>query len=582
MKRKICNCSFAQRHPFSILPALSIPLPSAMLSFLKIRHLALVEDVTWELGTGLIGVTGETGAGKSIIVGALKLILGERADRSLIRAGEESCAVEASFHLRDSRRIDAILAESGVEPCLDGELLIKRTVTSSGTNKQFVNCSPVTLQVLKAIGEHLVDLHGPHDHQSLNSQERQLEMLDKYAAIEPRTAEYLNAWKAWRSALAELHELETSERASEQQIDMLRFQVAEISEAQLKPGEEDDLESRHRIAANAARLTEVCGQLMQRLGEGDGGLQDALREVARLAHDLERIDPATTALFEGLRSAQVEIQELESSVQDYVDEIETDPAELDRLDQRLTTLQTLKRKYGSTVAEIIAYHDDAAQKLARMENRGEELEKLKALVTSRRATVDKSAAMLSKERAKAAPKLAKEIASHLIDLGFQRSIFEVKLVPLQEPARLGVEEVDFHFAPNPGEPQKPLRLTASSGEMSRVLLAVKSALSKQDTVPLLVFDEIDANVGGNIAEAVGRKMSELGATHQVIAITHFPQVASLARSHFVVTKEVEKDRTRSQIHPVDGESRIDELTRMLGGNPKSARIHAESLLAGAQ
>lgn len=552
-----------------------------MLSLLKIRHLALVEDVTWELGPGLLGVTGETGAGKSIIVGALKLILGERSDRSLIRAGEDSCTVEANFSLKDSQRVDRILAESGVESCQDGELLIKRTVTVNGSNKQFVNCSPVTLQVLKTIGEHLVDLHGPHDHQSLNSQERQLEMLDKYANIESRTSEHSIAWKAWRESLAELHFLETSERASEQQIDMLRFQVTEISDANLVPDEENELETRHRIAANAARLTELCSQLLQHLGDGDGGLQNCLREVARLAHDLERIDPSTTRLFEGLLSAQVELQELESSVQDYTEEIDIDPSELNRLDQRLTIIQTLKRKYGSTVTEIIAYHEDALQKLTRMENRGEELDRLKAIVATRRQVVDKTATSLSKDRAKHAPKLAKEIAGHLADLGFQRSVFEVRLVPISEPGRLGYEEVDFHFAPNPGEPQKPLRLTASSGEMSRVLLAVKSALAKQDAVPLLVFDEVDANVGGNIAEAVGKKMSEIGTTHQVIAITHFPQVASLARSHYVVTKEVEKNRTRSQIHAVEGESRLKELTRMLGGNPKSARIHAESLLASA-
>ena len=551
-----------------------------MLSFLKIRHLALVEDVTWELGDGLLAVTGETGAGKSIIVGALKLILGERADRSLIRSGEDACTVEARFHLKNTRLVDQILAETGVEPCQDGELLIKRSVTINGANKQFVNCSPVTLQVLKSLGEQLVDLHGPHDHQSLNSQDRQLEMLDKYAGIEARASDYSSAWKAWREALSELHHLESSERASEQQMDMLRFQVTEISDANLKPDEEDELETRHRISANAARLTEICGQLMLRLGDGEQGLQAVLREVTRLANDLERIDPSTSALFDGLHSAQVELQELESSVQDYVDDIETDPSELDQLDKRLTVIQTLKRKYGSTIAEIIAYHDDAAQKLGRMENRGEELDKLRTLVSAKRQIVDKTAASLSKERAKHAPKLAKEITTHLADLGFQRSVFEVRLVPHSEPARFGAEEVDFHFAPNPGEPQKPLRLTASSGEMSRVLLAVKSALSTQDAVPLLVFDEIDANVGGSIAEAVGRKMSELGTTHQVIAITHFPQVASLASSHYVVTKEVEKDRTRSQIHSVEGEARIEELTRMLGGNPKSARIHAESLLAG--
>lgn len=551
-----------------------------MLSFLKIKNLALVEDVTWELAPGLVGVTGETGAGKSIIVGALKLILGERADRSLIRTGQDACTVEASFHLKNSRAVDAVLEEAGLDPCQDGELLIKRTVSASGANKQFVNCSPVTIQVLKGLGEFLVDLHGPHDHQSLNSQERQLEMLDKSAGIEDLLGSYEDAWKQWRAALTELDELENSERAGSQQIDMLKFQVNEIAAANLKPGEEEEIESRHRIAANGARLAELCGSITSRLSDGEGGVLDALREIGRSIHDLERIDPGTAKMFEGFKSAQIELTELESSVQDYADDLETDPAELAQLDQRIHTIQTLKRKYGSTVAAILEFAADAETRLAKIENRGEEIERLQKLVKDRRAQVDKFGKQLSKKRADAAPKLAKDVAAHLADLGFKRSVFEAQLAAHAEPGRHGLEEVDFQFAPNPGEPLKPLRLTASSGEMSRVLLAVKSALAKQDAVGLLVFDEIDANVGGNIAEAVGRKMASLGSTHQVIAITHFPQVASLARSHFVVTKEIEGNRTKSNIREVADAERVEELARMLGGKLESAREHAKALLAG--
>lgn len=549
-----------------------------MLSFIKIRHLALVEDVTWDLRAGLIGVTGETGAGKSIIVGALKLILGERADRSLIRNGQDTCTVEASFHLQETRAIDAVLEEAGLEPCQDGELLIKRSISTGGANKQFVNCSPVTIQVLKALGEHLVDLHGPHDHQSLNSQDRQLEMLDKYVGSEETQNKYHQAWQQWRQAIAELDELQNSERSSTQQLDMLRFQSQEIAAAGLKPGEEEEIESRHRIAANGARLAEVCSAITSRLSEGEGSILDALREMGRHIHELEKIDPSTATLFEGFKSAQIELTELENSVQEYADELETDPAELDRLDQRIHTIQTLKRKYGPTVAAILEFQQDAESKLAKIENRGEELERLEKLVKDRRTDVDKLGKILSKKRTEAAPKLAKEIASHLTDLGFKRSVFEAKLAPLATPAKQGLEEVDFQFAPNPGEPMKPLRLTASSGEMSRVLLAVKSALAKQDSVPLLVFDEIDANVGGNIAEAVGHKMASLGNTHQVIAITHFPQVASLAGSHFVVTKEIQGDRTQSHIREVSADERVEELARMLGGKLESAREHAKNLL----
>jgi DNA repair protein RecN (Recombination protein N) len=552
-----------------------------MLSILKIRNLALVEDVTWELAAGLVGVTGETGAGKSIIVGALKLILGERADRSLIRNGQDACTVEASFHLKDTREIDAVLNEAGLEPCQDGELLIKRTISTGGANKQFVNCSPVTIQVLKSLGEFLVDLHGPHDHQSLNSRERQLDMLDKFASIEDMRTKYEASWREWRTAVTELDELENSERIGTQQLDMLKFQADEIRSAALKDGEEEEIEARHRIAANGARLAELCGAITGRLSEGEGSVIDGLREIGRSIQELEKIDPSTANLFEGFKSARIELTELESSVADYAEDLEIDPAELAQLENRIHTIQTLKRKYGRTIGEILEFLAETERKLSRIENRGDEIEKLQKLVKDREAEVLKTGRQISKKRADAAPKLAQEVAAHLTDLGFKRSVFEAQLTTSQEPAKSGLEEVDFHFAPNPGEPSKPLRLTASSGEMSRVLLAVKSALAKQDAVPLLVFDEIDANVGGNIAEAVGRKMAALGATHQVIAITHFPQVASLAQSHFVVTKEIEGNMTRSQIAEVAEDERVEELARMLGGSAASAREHAKSLLKGA-
>jgi len=553
-----------------------------MLSILKIRNLALVEDVTWELAAGLVGVTGETGAGKSIIVGALKLILGERADRGLIRTGQDACTVEASFHLKDTRAIDAVLEEAGLEPCQDGELIVKRTISTSGANKQFVNCSPVTIQVLKGLGEFLVDLHGPHDHQSLNSRERQLDMLDKFAGIEEALTKYEAAWKEWRAAVTELDDLENSERAGSQQIDMLKFQANEIASANLKEGEEEEIESKHRIAANGARLAELCGAITSRLSEGEGSVVDGLREISRSIHELEKIDPGTAKMFEGFKSAQIELTELESSVADYAEELEIDPAELVRLESRIDTIQKLKRKYGRTIGEILEFLAETERKLSRIENRGEEIAKLQKLVQEREAEVLKLGKQISKKRADSAPKLAKEVASHLSDLGFKQSVFAAQLTNLSEPSKSGLEEVDFHFAPNPGEPSKPLRMTASSGEMSRVLLAVKSALAKQDAVPLLVFDEIDANVGGNIAEAVGRKMAALGATHQVIAITHFPQVASLAKSHFVVTKEIKGGHTKSQIAEVADDERIEELARMLGGSAASAREHAKSLLKGAK
>lgn len=552
-----------------------------MLSLLKIQNLALVEDLAWELGDGLVGVTGETGAGKSIIVGALNLILGERADRGLIRTGTESCSVEAVFDLKQTDAVDAIITEAGLDP-LDGESLIIRRVIGATSNKQFVNGSPVTSVMLKQLGEHLVDLHGPHDHQSLNSKDRQLEMLDAFAGAGDLAKLYRAAYMEWRTAHNEYEALANAEKATEQEMDMLRFQIKDIAGANLREGEEEEVESRHRIAANGARLVELSSEIADRLSEGDGSVLSTLRDIARMIHELEKYDPKLTETFQGFASAHIELQEMENSVRDYVEEIEIQPDELARLEERIHIIQTLKRKYGGTVESIITFKEKAEHKLSTMENRSEVLAKLSERMDQTRKLLDKLGKQLSAQRKEAAPKLARDISNHLADLGFKRAVFEVQLTEREEPARDGLIETDFLFAPNPGEPLKPLRLIASSGEMSRVLLAVKSALASQDAIPLMVFDEIDANVGGSIAEAVGRKMATLAEQHQVIAITHMPQLASLAQSHFVVTKVFDENRTRSTLHEVTGSDRVEELARMLGGKIESARAHAESLLSGAK
>lgn len=393
---------------------------------------------------------------------------------------------------------------------------------------------------------------------------------------------YREAHASWRRARAEHDELANAGRATEQEMDMLRFQIRDIADANLRDGEEEEIEARHRVAANGARLAELCSGIAARLGEGENGMMTALREVARMIHELEKHDPGLAGTFAGFESARIELRELENSVRDYASNIEMRPDELARLEQRIHTIQTLKRKYGPTVKDILAFREQAESRLASMENRGDALEALMKRAEAALAEVNRLGARLSAKRRQAAPKLAKDISAHLADLGFQRAVFEVPLAKRDEPARDGLEEVDFQFAPNPGEPLKPLRLTASSGEMSRVLLAVKSALARGDAIPLLVFDEIDANVGGAISEAVGRKMAALAERHQVIAITHMPQLASLARTQFVVTKEFDAKRTRSNLSEVKGGDRVAELARMLGGKAESAKAHAESLLAAGK
>ncbi len=547
-----------------------------MLTLLKIRNLALVDQLVWELGPGLIGVTGETGAGKSVIVGALKLVLGERADKSLIRTGEDSCSVEAVFELKNAGEINAILEEGGLDPCDDTQLIIRRVIGQSA-NRQFVNDSPVTLNLLKRIGEHLVDLHGPHDHQSLLSTERQLSMLDAYAMAEDILKDYRGAHREWRTKATELEELRNAENASEQELELLRYQVEEIDAAEINPEEEQETEDRWRRSSNSTRLVEHAANASSALS-GDDGILDRLSEVQRLVRELEKLDPSITNRTASLESAVVELQDLESNLTDYAEDLDINPTEAKALEERINLLESLKRKYGPSLNDVLQRRYDAAARLDTIENRGEKLESLEKEVATARTQLDKVGKKLSASRKKSAPKLAKEIASQLKDLGFKQSSFEVPLQALDQPSSQGLESVEFQFGPNPGEPMQPLRQIASSGEISRVMLAVKSALADQDDTPLMVFDEIDANVGGEVARAVGSKMAALGTRHQVVAITHFPQVAATASLHFVVEKEVTSGRTRSRIFPVDGETRIQELVRMLGGGGQQARAMAASLL----
>lgn len=548
-----------------------------MLAVLKIKNLALVDDLTWELGPGLVGVTGQTGAGKSMIVGALKLILGERANHDLIRTGEASCSVEAIFELgANLAQVNHLLDEAGLDPCDGNTLVVKRVFGGSNGNKQFVNCSPCTLAVLKTLGDQLVDLHGPHEHQSLLSQDRQLAMLDAYAQAGKERTAYVAAWRAWQSASDDLEAFRSLRQATDSEIELLRYQVEEIESANLNPDQESELEQRYRLASNSVRLVELAGEAAR----GLGGAVEQLTEVHRAVRELEKLDPAIADLTGGFEGARVELEEVERGLAEYLSDLEFDPADVTEMEHRIDLIENLKRKYGQGVlAEVITYGVQARERLRKIDQREEELVRLETAAAAARKALDAAGAALTRKRRAAAPKLAKEIGGQLEDLGFKQSFFDAPLTPADEPHSRGFETVDFLFAPNPGEPPKPLRVVASSGEMSRVMLAIKSALADQDQIPLMVFDEIDANVGGEIAHAVGRKMASLGERHQVVAITHMPQVAALAHHHYVVCKEFAKDSTHSTLRPVAEADRVSELARMLGGVGKEAMALAESMLA---
>jgi DNA repair protein RecN (Recombination protein N) len=549
----------------------------ATLSLLRIRNLALVEDLEWQLAPGFTAITGETGAGKSIIIGALQLLLGERTDKSLIRTGAESCTVEAVFAGADLKQLASLLDESGIENT-DDELIVKRSFSVAGTNRQFINGSPTTLGVLKRLGDELVDLHGPHDHQSLLSPERQLGLLDGYAHNADTLKEFSEGYRRLQSLRTEHQSLSTAESAREQEIDLLRHQINEITGANLAANEEDEISSRYRLASNSKRLLELAAAISRRLSESEDAILTQLAETQRLLRDLEKIDPDKAALADAHAACVVELSEISRVMSQYAEQLDLDPAQLAALEERVTLFETLKRKYGGSIPEVIAFGERAAERMRKIEGRDAELERLNQEIEGARGDVERIGHALHKARSKAAPKLAENIRANLRDLGFRQSEFEVQLTAVEEARPAGFDSVELLFSPNPGEPAKPLRLIASSGEISRLMLAIKSSLAAQDAIPLLVFDEIDGNVGGEIANAVGEKMRKLAAEHQVLCITHLPQVAAAAQTQFVVTKEVIGGRTHSRLREVTGKARQEEIARMLGGKTDSALKHAATLL----
>lgn len=551
---------------------------SATLVSLRIRHLALVDDLLWEPPGGCVAVTGETGAGKSVILGAVKLLLGERADRTLIRTGHEACSVEGVFDVTADSPVHALLETGGVEPCEEGQLLVKRTVATAGTGRQFVNGSPCTLSLLKELGDVLVDLHGPHDHQSLFSKDLQLGLLDRFAGAAGLRDDYETARAAWLALVSEKKRLETDAESLAREIDLLTHQVAEISAASLTAGEEEPLVARQRAASHSRRLAEICTELRSAVDEADDTLSTRLTDIVRLTREMQRLDERATPLATAANDLLERVQDFSREVGHYAERLDADPSALVEIEARLDLLQSLKRKYGRTVEAVIAFGEEAQTKLGTLSQRGERRAGLDTEITTAAESLDKAAAALSKARAKAAPKLEKLVREHLADLGFAKCGFRVGLEPLEDRAPQGAETVEFLFSPNAGEPERPLRAIASSGEISRVMLALKTALAREDAIPILIFDEIDANVGGEIGAMVGSKMRELGESHQVFCITHLPQVAAAAEAQFLVEKEIVEGRTVTRLHRAEGREREEEIARMLGGKGSSALAHAKTLL----
>jgi len=550
-----------------------------MLRNLKIKNLALVDDVQVGFNDGLNVITGETGAGKSLLIGALRLLLGERADKSMSRTGETSCSVYAEFGLTDTTQIDAVLTDIGMEACDGGLLIIRRVITES-SNKTLVNDEPVTLQVLKRLGEVLVDMHGPHDHQSLLDPSVQLSILDAFGQLDTEKAAYQTEYSTYRSIQKQIDALNSGhEEELERQIEFMDYRVNEIETANLSAEEELQVEEEHSVIANSQQVIELANGAVNALTEGEGCAFDGLASAQQALNQLIKLIPDAQEWHNEIESAVTSVQEVVRSLENSAGGIDASPERMQWLDDRLTTYQTLKRKYGATVEEVVGNGENWKVQLGELRGRDKKRDELQTELDSAFQVLEKAGLAVRKRRENVADHLSECITKELVDIGFEHGFFDVQLTPA-EPGPAGMDEIEFGFAPNAGEDMRPLRMIASSGEISRVMLATKAVLAKQDQIPVLVFDEIDANIGGEIGTAVGRKLAQVAECHQLICITHLPQVAACGSTHLAVSKSVQDGRTYTEVQLLDNESRPEEVARMLGGKDSTnvTLQHAKEML----
>lgn len=551
-----------------------------MLTRLSVRNLAIVESADVEFGGGLTVITGETGAGKSVLMGALELVLGARADASTVRDGAKEARIEAEFAVPGV--VDAFLDAAGLPPCEDGVLLVRRAISATGGGRVHVNDAATTVQTLRALGKLLVDVHGPNDHQSLLEEGFQRGVLDAHGRLD--TSAYAAAWARLADLRAQRADLQGDDADVAETCERLRYAVDELDAAQLTPEDDDELPARHAAAAHAAEILDCANAATAALSEADDSAAAALIGAGARVREMARFHEAAGAWGETIERLTVEVQELAQEIADSASRLDADPEALQALDDRLSLVQRLKRKYACPdVAALLALRDERARRLADLEGRGARLAVLADEIAAAEAAVRAAGAKLTAARTKAAARLARAVTKELHGLGFLRAGFDVSLAP-HAPDATGCDAVDFLFAPNPGEAARPLREIASTGEIARVMLAVKTVVAEHDAIPVLVFDEIDSNIGGEVGRAVGEKLRAVARHHQVIAITHLPQSAVYGARHLAVAKAVSGGRTRSTIQPLEGEARVAEIARMLGGTSLTSVVeqHARELLSRAQ
>ena len=552
-----------------------------MLTALTIKNIAIIDTLQIAFKPGLTVLTGETGAGKSIIIDAVGLIMGGRASSDLIRSGEEEATVEAIFDISSLPQLRDQLADAGFD-CHD-ELLVKRSISRSGKNRIYLNGSMGTLVLLGDITRCLINIYGQHESQTLLRPENQLTLLDAFAGsaeLRDRFAELFRQLQGVRERLAHLDE---QERESVRRIDLLSFQSNEIAAAQLKCGEETELEEQRQVLASAGKLGSVSGEAFELLYGGDGAILGQLRRISTSVKEIAAIDHTLCELAQTLENAYLQLEDAAIELRDYSSRIESDPATLQLIDDRLDLIGRLKRKYGSTVEEILAFKEQIDTELEGLHGLEHDRQTLEAEQERLTVAVSSRGAELTSRRTAAAAKLKLALESEAHQLAMKGAIIEAALETLLEPRTTGFERVEFLFSPNPGEPPRPLAKIASGGELSRLMLAFKQVLPEGD-VPTLIFDEVDTGSSGATSELVGRKLRNVAGRQQVLCITHLPQVASCAHHHLRIEKQVREGRTTTSVVHLSGEGRTREIARLLAGEKitDSALAHAAEMLAATR
>ena len=551
-----------------------------MLIELRIRDYAVIHDLTLELGPGLSALSGETGAGKSIIVGALSLLLGERASSDRVRSGAERAMVEAVFDVSEHPKLTAQVNDLGIE-AEDGLLILRREVAAAGRNRAWINESPTTARTVGDLGRSLVDLHGQHEHQTLLRKDTQRSILDAFGDAEPDAIAVTEEFQGLSRAEAQLKELREHRQELASRVDFLRFQMSELDEANLQPGEEEELSEEGRRLENSEELLGEATRAHGELYATEGAVTEKLSALAQTLARLKEWDSSLEGPHKELQEAYHALTEVGRELSDYVGTVRHDPGRLEEVRSRLDVIHSLKRKYGPTSEEVVAARERVQGELSEIEDGGWDEDTLAADVERMRGSLLSAAARLSKKRREAATRLEGEVEVLLPDLGLPAATFKVQLDALPEVRSHGAETVEFLVSINAGFAPSALSRVASGGELSRVMLTLKAILAQVDDVPTLVFDEIDAGIGGQVASLVAAKLTDVARYHQVFVVTHLPQLASRARSHLLVEKSDGEGLAASDVKGLSGDARVREIARMLGGDPESetSQDHARELLA---